>query len=114
MKLTKALVGFLACCGWLALSGCIHSQAIMLGSEYPASRNVEVLEEQPSVPYQQIALLEAEGAFPKRELIGNLVEKAKTVGADAIILLAMESREGSGGVWFPVAKAIAIKYTPPH
>jgi uncharacterized protein YbjQ (UPF0145 family) len=86
----------------------------MLDSKYPATRNVDVLEEQPNVPYKQIALLEAVGAFPRKELIGNLVEKAKTLGADAIILLAMETREGSGGVFFPVAKAIAIKYTPPH
>ena len=54
---------------------------------YPATQNVEVLLEKPKRAFTEIALLESRGdiGVGEAELLNNAREKAKSVGADAIV-----------------------------
>ncbi len=112
LKLMRTLISISLGIVCLLAAGCIETHKMVLGPQYPPSSRVEVLKEKPSMPYQQIALLKAVGSVPEGQLVGKLVEQAKAVGADAIILLPMEQSVGSGGNLFPMAKALAIKYGP--
>lgn len=60
--------------------------------QYPPTSNVEVLFELPSRPYVQIAMLEAEGEFGtgEIELLEDMRNRARELGADAIVRTASE------------------------
>jgi hypothetical protein len=57
--------------------------------QYPPTQNVEVLLQKPQRPHVEIALLESRGDS-EAELLNAAREKAKTLGADAIVRLETE------------------------
>jgi hypothetical protein len=57
--------------------------------QYPPTQNVEVLLQKPQRPHVEIALLESHG-FSEAELLNDAREKAKALGADAIVKLETE------------------------
>jgi hypothetical protein len=57
--------------------------------QYPPTQNVEVLLHKPQRPYVEIALIESRGAS-EAELLNDAREKAKALGADAIVRLEVE------------------------
>ena len=88
--------------------------------QYEATQNVEVMRTKPpDREYIEIAELRTRvGAANRHLALPNMVEKAKQIGADAIILLG-EQEQGKaliGGTTAPVAASlmdmigIAIKY----
>jgi hypothetical protein len=112
MKLTKALIRFSLGIGLFILAGCIQTQVTMLdfAAKYPPARGVEVLYQEPHRPFKSFAVVEAEGSASETQLLESLREKAKALGADAIIVLPPRQKEGTGGLLFPILKGIAIKY----
>lgn len=76
-----------------------------MGVKYPPTAKVEVLSEPPSRPYQAFAVLQSPTSQSSQEVsptvLAQLTDKAKTIGADAIIICRA-----------PAAKteAVAIKY----
>jgi hypothetical protein len=82
----KALHLF-ACVAALALAGCAaNTRVVQLNPAqvYPPTRSVEVLLAKPDRPFIEIALLESEGAS-EADLLNDAREKARTLGADAIV-----------------------------
>ena len=75
----------------LALAACasVHTQVVQLGTPhaYPPSQAVEVLLHKPDRPYTEIALIESRGEVGASEvdLLNDAREKAKALGADAIV-----------------------------
>jgi hypothetical protein len=73
----------------LILSSCVTTSVVMTDNnlKYPPSQSVLFLSELPDKPYITIAILETKGyqgkSFP--DLLENMREKAKRIGADAII-----------------------------
>jgi hypothetical protein len=57
--------------------------------QFPPTQSVEVLLQKPQRPYVEIALLESEG-YSEAELLNDAREKAKTLGADAIVRQELE------------------------
>jgi len=118
-------------CLTLLLNACVSSQVAMLDSSksYPPTSHVEILLEKPTKQYKQIAIIEARGAegHTDTQLLNSLVDKAKSIGADAIIPISKETKTtpggflllpgtsgytavGTGPSTLPLLKAIAIKY----
>ena len=125
------MFGMLAFVG-LALVGCASSGQIPVqvssksGHQYPATPYVSVLYSKPDRSYKVVAVLKARGAagVSGEQVIGALTEKARRVGANAIIVsdqsakgspqLQFNSSGGdyklSGGENVPVFSAIAIRW----
>ena len=124
-KIPIKLVGI---CFLLMLSSCVRTDHLLLIDEpfpeTPKGQKIEILKEQPSRPFIEIAVVEAKA--PNRttkwnDLRASLREEARRVGADAIINLDMGSEQrggvqGSGGVMsggfhsVPILRGTAIKY----
>ncbi len=95
----------------LDLSGYAH----LMGIKYPPTQSVEVLSSPPSRPYQAFAVLEASVRYPSETYDATLLEdfknKAKAIGADAIIFC--RPTDGAG---LPLLQkssklgAVAVKY----
>jgi hypothetical protein len=75
----------------LALAACasVRTQIVPLGTPqaYPPTLTVEVLLQKPDRPYTEIALIESKGEVGASEadLLNDAREKAKALGADAIV-----------------------------
>ena len=84
----------------LCLSGCANVNVVMLSTETftPLTSHVEILEREPSRPYVQIAVLTVDslwlGVDSKRE---KILEKARTLGADAVIFGDLRLRPQNEG-----------------
>lgn len=76
--------------------GCasVSTQVVRLDPalKLPSSTNVEILFEKPRRPYREVALLESSGMVGDGEvaLLEDAREKAKALGADAIVRLEVE------------------------
>jgi hypothetical protein len=84
--------GLLLCAAALALSACaVNTRVVRLnpGQVYPPTQMVEVLLQKPDRPYVEIALLESEG-LSEADLLNDAREKAKALGADAILRQTVE------------------------
>ena len=84
-----------------------------LGVKYPPTLKVEVLSKPPSRPYKSFAMLECKpGPHAKAgEVLAGLKNKAREIGADAIILSHPLPDQGQSGI--PSASTIqaeAIRY----
>lgn len=77
----------------LLLSACaaVSTKIVPLNPalQYPPTQYVEVLLEKPTRPHVDIALLESRG-FSEAELLNDAREKAKALGADAIVRVESE------------------------
>lgn len=74
--------------------GCVHSTMLEeSGVKYPSTTRVDILLEPPSRPYKQIAILESK-AEKSTTAMARIREKAKEIGADAIMPLNMETNTG--------------------
>lgn len=71
------------------LSSCATTSIILLdeSTNYPPTNSVQILMSAPKVPYKVIAHLETKGTAGQSlpELLENMREEAKTIGADAIL-----------------------------
>jgi hypothetical protein len=111
---------------WL-MSGCVQGTVTLVepSRTYPATTSLEILREKPARPHRTIAVVRATGlpSATNAELCGVLQKEAKSIGADAILLLPREenvSIAGSNpcaggavngaGEKVSVLKALAIKY----
>ena len=77
----------LICAAALSLGGCAaNTRVVQLNPAYqfPPTQSVEILLQKPQRPYVEIALLESEGSS-EADLLNDAREKAKALGADAII-----------------------------
>jgi hypothetical protein len=78
----------------LALAACatVDTKVVTLNPalQYPPTKNVEVLLQKPARPHIDIALIESRGPS-EAELLNNAREKAKVLGADAILKLETEA-----------------------
>jgi len=114
----------------LILSGCASTSAVMLegGATYPPTQNVQILMQQPSRSFKQIAVLEARGPVntPLTDLLENMRLKASSIGADAVIPTQDASTRQQQGLMYnpwlggyqtigggtlPVIRGVAIIYT---
>ena len=81
----------------LLLAACVtvstHVVQLDPARTYPPTQNVEVLLEKPQRPFVEIALLESRGAVgtTEAELLNDARDKAKSVGADAIVRVEAQS-----------------------
>lgn len=77
----------------LLLASCatVSTQVVELNpsQRYAPSQNVEVLLQKPARPHVEIALIESRG-WSEAELLNDAREKARTLGADAIVKLETE------------------------
>ena len=77
----------------LALSACaaVSTRVVPLNPavQYAPTQNVEVLLQSPTRPHVDIALLESRG-YSEADLLNEAREKAKTLGADAIVRTEIE------------------------
>lgn len=86
------MVGFLI----VLLAGCtgVSTQVVELNpaQRFPPTQNVEVLLEKPRRPYIELGLIESRGDFGATEatLLNDAREKARSLGADAILRLETE------------------------
>ena len=78
---------------FLLLSGCatVATEVVQYNPavQYPPTSSVEVLLQKPARPHVDIALLEARGGS-EAELLNTVREKARTLGANAIVKLETE------------------------
>lgn len=113
----------------LLLSGCATTDVARLDdTHYAPTKHVEILLDKPQQPYKVIAVLETHGALnmSQTSLLNALRKKARSVGADAVLLIADTSQQTSPGLMFnpwlggyetlpggvrPGVRALAIKYT---
>jgi hypothetical protein len=79
----------------------ISAYASYMGVKYPPTVRVEVLSEAPSRPYQAFAVLQGPSQDVSPTVLAQLTDKAKTIGADAIIICRPPAAK---------AEAVAIKY----
>jgi hypothetical protein len=91
----------------------LSAYAHLSGIKYPRTFQVDVLRQPPSRPYKSFAVLEyapAPQAKPE-EVEAGLMDKAREIGADAIILCQTGPDQKLSGIP-PTAKmqAVAIKY----
>jgi hypothetical protein len=91
----------------------LSAYAHLAGVKYPRTFHVDVLKEPPSRPYQSFAVLEYDPAPQAKpeEAEAGLTDRAKEIGADAIILCQTGPDQNLPGIP-PTAKkqAVAIKY----
>lgn len=114
----------------LVLSGCATTSAVMLesGITYPPTQDVQILTQEPTRPFKQIAILEARGPVntPITDLLKSMKQKAAAIGADAVIPTQDASTHQQQGLMYnpwlggyqtigggtiPVIRGVAIKYT---
>jgi hypothetical protein len=114
----------------LALGACAPSQPEVLRPEgsatYPPTQFVEMLEAKPTRPYAEIAIIELSGepgSF-RAQVLAQIAERARQIGADAVILQDVSRTtpaatrlnpttgmyDSTGGQIIPAFKGIAIKY----
>ena len=92
MTQTQSLLGVSV----LALAGCasVNTQIVQLdpARQFPPTQNVEVLLQKPARPHTAIALIESRGEIGASEadLLNDAREKAKALGADAIVKTELE------------------------
>ncbi|VVM07016.1 hypothetical protein MAMC_01399 [Methylacidimicrobium cyclopophantes] len=78
--------------GLISLAGCVHQETVQVrhltSARYLPSRYVQVYRKAPEGPYEKIAVLEATGQpdTPRSQLLGSIVEKARELGAEAVIV----------------------------
>lgn len=73
---------------------CVHTMMLEESAvKYPPSSRVDILLEPPSRPYKQIAILESKAENPTTAM-ARIREKAKEIGADAIMPLNRETHTG--------------------
>jgi hypothetical protein len=95
--------------------GCVDLSAYshLAGVKYPPTSIVEVLNQPPTRPYKSFAVLEYDSpSHPNNAaVIEGFKEKAKEIGADAIVICQPGSNPGLAGL-APSSKmqAVAIKY----
>ena len=91
----------------------LSAYAHLSGVKYPRTFQVDVLREAPSRPYKSFAVLEYDPAPQAKpgEVEAGLMDKAREIGADAIILCQTGSDQKLPGIP-PTTKrqAVAIKY----
>lgn len=91
----------------------LSAYAHLTGVKYPRTFQVDVLREPPSRPYKSFAVLEYDPAPQAKpeEVEAGLKDKAREIGADAIILCQTGPDQKLSGIP-PTAKmqAVAIKY----
>ncbi len=91
----------------------LSAYAHLMEVKYPPTFQVDVLREPPSRPYKSFAVLEFEPAPQSKpeEVVEGLKDKAREIGADAIILCHSGPDQKLPGIP-PTAKmqAVAIKY----
>lgn len=91
----------------------LSAYAHLTGVKYPRTFQVDVLREAPSRPYKPFAVLEYDPATQAKpeEVEAGLTDKAREIGADAIILCQTGPDQKLPGIP-PTAKrqAVAIKY----
>jgi hypothetical protein len=95
--------------GYMDLSAYSHLMEI----KYPRTTQVEVLKKAPSRPYKSFAVLEYEPAPHSRleEVVEGLKDKAREIGADAIILCQAGPDSGLPGTPpAAIMQAVAIRY----
>ena len=84
MKALRTLI----CAGAVTLAACagVNTRVVQINTThtFPPTQSVEVLLQKPERPHIEIALLEAEG-YSEVDLLNDAREKAKTLGADAIV-----------------------------
>ncbi len=83
--------GALVLCLFL-LAGCAATTSVVLldpGKKYPPTESVQILLKPPDVPYVEIARLESKGLIgqPEPEVFEDARERARELGADAIIIV---------------------------
>lgn len=125
-------IGFLLSMGLVVLiSGCAadFTKATLFDESiiYPQTQTVEILSAPPDKPYKKIALLEAQrGIYATLpDLLNSMRQKAKQIGADAIIPYEYTDKPVSPGLMYnpwlggyqilpggnvPVLRGYAIKY----
>lgn len=114
----------------LALAACAvtpsESTRTAAGGAYPPTATVEILDAPPSRAYQEIGALDAPGepGALRAQVLAQLTEKARALGADAVIVRDVSYRapvtqrlnpttgfyESVGGQMVPAFKGTAIKY----
>jgi hypothetical protein len=95
--------------GYMDLSAYSH----LAGVKYPPTAHVEVLRQPPTRPYRSFAVLESDSAAPSasEKVIAGLQEKAREIGADAILICQPGSSQGLAGLALSSKlQAVAIKY----
>jgi hypothetical protein len=111
------------------ITGCAATSVVMLDDSmrYPPSATVEILSTPPTKPYKAIAILETAGAAnaPLPDLLESMRQKAKEIGADAVIPTGDASQrqpqgliynpwlggyQTFGGGVLPKIQGLAIKY----
>ena len=80
----------------LFLAGCVATTSIVLldpEKRYPPSRSVQILLKPPVRPYVEIAKLESKGMIgePEPALLEDARERAREIGAEAIIVVETAS-----------------------
>jgi hypothetical protein len=93
------------------LSGYTH----LMGVKYPPTQEVDILDRPPSRPYQAFAVLESSAPYPSGTydpgLLAGFKDKARAIGADAIILCHPGGREGLPGLGrSSKIEALAVRY----
>jgi hypothetical protein len=86
----------------LFVSGCVSSKAVMRDDsvKFPKSRFVEILDQKPEKPHVVIATLETKGGIGVSlpEILEDMRNRAKEIGADAIIPTQDVSEYKSPGI----------------
>jgi hypothetical protein len=120
---------------WLVLAAAVLAAAcaspqpdvVRTGSQvYAPTTDVEMLEQPPSRPYTEIGVIDAPGepGALRAQVLVQVRDKARQLGADAVILTDLSHRapttqrlnpttgyyETVGGQTIPAFKGIAIKY----
>lgn len=101
----------------LTASGCATNSVIVKDTAkvYPATASVEILHTMPQRSYNRIATVEAVGTVnssltsDRTALLKQLGDKAKAIGADAVIITDEKANVGDHGVTY-VLTGTAIKY----
>ena len=116
----------------LLIAGCAQTSVVMndRAPKFPPTEIVDVLYEKPNRKYIEIGLMEtklsaANTTITLPDLIKNMKEKAKSLGADAIIIIGAHQEQTPQGLMYnpylggyqtvgghsmPVVRGIAIKY----
>jgi hypothetical protein len=76
-----------------------------IGVRYPPTLRVDILRQPPARPYKVFAVLEYNGS---EVLMDGLKNKAREIGADALILCHADTNQGFWGA--QKMQAVAIKY----
>jgi len=91
----------------------LSAYAHLAGVKYPRTFHVDVLRKPPSRPYQPFAVLEYDPAPQAKpeEVEAGLTDKAREIGADAIIICQAGSGQKLPGISATAKmQAVAIKY----